>query len=764
MPAQRGKTPSRKTAKTGPVDSSSSPTALPDEAALLAYLADCPAPPDLRGLIKAFDVTADHRRAFRHQLREMADRGLITANKRAITLAGSLPEICVIEVTGIDDHGDGTGQPVGDDLPSLAIRIPLSRKAGKAAAVGQHILARLTKTPAGDFEAQTIRVLDRQPKRIFGILVKAGSGFRLQSADRGKRDSLVIRLGAGDVVADGDLVEAALIEGRGRLGKTARIIKNLGPSAAPGAFSALAIAEFGIRHAFPASVHRDTDGCTVPPLAGRDDLRACPLVTIDGADARDFDDAVYAEPLDDGGWRLLIAIADVAHYVRPGSALDIEAQKRGNSVYFPDRVVPMLPETLSNDLCSLRPAEDRAAMVAEIHITSEGDCLSHQIRRALIRSAARLTYDQVQAVFDGIIDETDCGVPHGTLHALFGAWRSLDQARQAREPLALNLSERRVIMDDSGNPVRIDQRVQSTAQRLIEDFMIAANVAAAETLIKARRPCVFRVHDTPDPKKAANLGKLAESLGGSFTTGQVLRPHHFNRILALAAGSDDELTVNETVLRSQAKAIYSTENIGHFGLSLRQYAHFTSPIRRYADLLVHRSLVDAMTPGATDGLGAMPIGEIDEISRHISETEATAASAERRTIDRFAAALFETRRGEVMDGTVSSVTGFGLFIRLDDGAADGLLPMRALPDDFYDFDEDNQSLDGRHNGWSFKNGARLTVRVVAVTPVAGSIMLEWVSGGLQTTGKRRTRGSKQGRAPSGRSPRRGKAKNDRLRR
>ena len=763
MPAQRGKAPSGKTAKTGLVDSNPA-HAVPDEAALLAYLADCPTPPDLRGLIKAFGITADHRRAFRHQLRDMADRGLITDNKRAITLAGRLPEICVIEVTGIDEHGDGTGQPVGDDLPPVAIHIPLSRKAGKAAAVGQQILARLTTTPAGDYEAQTIRVLDRQHKRIFGILVKAGNGFRLQPADRGKRDSLVIRLNAGDVVADGDLVEAALIDGRGRLGKTARIIKNLGPSAAPGAFSALAIAEFGIRHAFPESVHRDTDGCTVPPLAGRDDLRACPLVTIDGADARDFDDAVYAEPLDGGGWRLLIAIADVAHYVRSSSALDNEAQKRGNSVYFPDRVVPMLPEALSNDLCSLRPQEDRAAMVAEIHITSTGDCLSHQIRRALIRSAARLTYDQVQAVFDGIIDETDCGVPHGTLHALFGAWRSLDQARQAREPLALNLSERRVIIDDSGNPVRIDQRVQSTAQRLIEDFMIAANVAAAETLIKARRPCVFRVHDTPDPKKAASLGKLAESLGGSFTTGQVLRPHHFNRILALAAGSDDELTVNETVLRSQAKAIYSTENIGHFGLSLRHYAHFTSPIRRYADLLVHRSLIDAMTPGASDGLGAMPVGEIDEISKHISETEATAAAAERRTIDRFAAALFETRRGEVMDGTVSSVTGFGLFIRLDDGAADGLLTMRALPDDFYDFDEDNQSLDGRHNGWSFKNGARLTVRVAAVTPVAGSIILEWVSGGLQTTGKRRTRLSKQGRAPSRRSPRRGKAKDHRRRR
>ena len=289
-------------------------------------------------------------------------------------------------------------------------------------------------------------------------------------------------------------------------------------------------------------------------MKGRRDLRDYPLVTIDGADARDFDDAVFAEPTDHGGWRLIVAIADVSHYVRPDSALDLEARKRGNSVYLPDRVVPMLPEAISNDLCSLLPGEDSAAMVAEIHIDKYGKRLSYQIERALIRSHARLTYDQVQAVFDGIMDEADCDVPHGILHALFGAWRALDEDRKIRKPLALNLKERRVVMDNAGNAIAISQRSQTESQRLIEDFMIAANVAAADRLIASRHVCVFRVHETPDPKKAVTLAKLAETLGGSFTTGQVLRPHHFNKILALADNTSDALTINEAVLRCQGKS------------------------------------------------------------------------------------------------------------------------------------------------------------------------------------------------------------------
>ena len=710
-------------------------TLLPDEDTLIDYINSCPTTPSLREIAKVFKISHDQRASLRRMLRNMEDRCPLDDNSPTITAANTLPEVGVLELITFDDNGDGMARLAGsdsDDQPE--IRVTLSRRAGRAPTIGQQVLARLTRVGPALYEAHIIRVLDRQKKRLFGIVVAAKKGFRLQPAERGKRDSLGIQESDNAIVNAGDLVEAELLPSRGYIGKTARILTNLGNVASPGAFSALALAEFGIRHNFSDTATEESEGLKVPPVKGRHDLRDHPLVTIDGVDARDFDDAVFAEPTNYGGWRLLVAIADVAHYVQPNSALDLEARKRGNSVYLPDRVVPMLPETISNDLCSLRPNEDRAAMVAEIHIDKNGKRLSYQIGRALIRSHARLTYDQVQSVFDGTVDEVDCHVPHGVLHALFGAWRALDKDRKTREPLALYLKERRVVMDDSNNAVAISQRSQTEAQRLIEDFMIAANVSAADMLIAHRQTCVFRVHDTPDPKKAATLAKLAKTLGGSFSVGQVLRPHHFNKILALADGTPDTLTVNEAVLRSQAKAVYSIENIGHFGLSLRNYAHFTSPIRRYADLLVHRAIVDAaatIKKNPKDGLDNMPNDQIAEICAHISETETTAAAAERRTIDRFAAALFETKVGSVVEGVIASITGFGAFVRLEDGAADGLMPLRALPDDFYDYDEQEQILVGRHNGWQFTVGTLVRVKVVEVTPVSGGILLEWVEGGLQ---------------------------------
>ncbi len=708
---------------------------IPDEDTLLDYVNSCPAPPSFREIEKAFKITQNQRASLRRLLRDMADRGLLSGNRRAITAPDTLPEVSVLELITFDDNGDGMARLAGsDNINQPQIRVILSRRAGRAPTIGQQILARLARVGPALYEARIIRVLDRQQKRVFGLLAATGKGFRLQPAERGKRDSLGVQASDVDTVSAGDLVEAELLPSRGYIGKTVRILKNFGNASSPGAFSALALAEFGIRHNFPDAAIKESEALNIPKAKGRRDLRDHPLVTIDGADARDFDDAVFAEPTGDGNWRLLIAIADVSHYVQPDSALDLEARKRGNSVYLPDRVVPMLPEAISNDLCSLRPNEDRAAMVAEIHIDEKGKRLSYQIGRALIRSHARLTYDQVQAVFDGTMDEVDCDVPHGILHSLFGAWRALDEDRKTREPLALNLKERRVVMDDSNNAVAISQCSQTESQRLIEDFMIAANVSAADILIKNRQPCVFRVHDTPDPKKAATLSKLAETLGSSFTAGQVLRPHHFNKILALADGTPNALTVNDAVLRSQAKAIYSIENIGHFGLSLRNYAHFTSPIRRYADLLVHRALVDTASPlkkSQKDGLNDMQLDQIAEICSHVSETESTAAAAERRTIDRFAAALFETKVGIVVEGVIASITGFGAFVRLEDGAADGLMPLRALPDDFYDYDEPAQTLEGRHNGWQFNVGTQLRVKVTEVTPISGGILVEWIDGGLQ---------------------------------
>ena len=716
-------------------------TALPSEELVLDYINSCVSPPSVRDIARALKLPQELRAPLRRMIRQMAENGTIARQEgRRVAAPDQLPEVTVLEITGFDDQGDCMAvapSNTKDEAPE--IRVLLSKKAGRAPAIGQSILARLAKTGPNHYEARIIRLLDRQQKRMFGVVTKTSKGFRLAPAERGKRDSITIQSSpdtsknsGGINWQDGDLVEAELMPSRGYMGKTARVIRTLGPADERGAFSALALAEFNIRHSFPDDVIAEADALKAPNAKGREDLRSLSLVTIDGADARDFDDAVYAETLDNGGWRLLIAIADVSHYVRPDSPLDTEARRRGNSVYLPDMVVPMLPEAISNDLCSLRPLEDRAAMVAEVIITAEGNKTEHRIFRALIRSHARLTYDQVQSVYEGTHDEDDIGVGHGVLHNLFAAWRALDIARQEREPLALNMKERRVVMDESGQAVAISQRSQNEAQRLIEDFMITANVVAAEILIAGKRPCVFRVHDQPDPKKADSLYDLAKTVGANFTKGQVLRPHHFNAILRHVRDSDDELMVNEAVLRSQAKAIYSIDNIGHFGLSLRNYAHFTSPIRRYADLLVHRALVDnfATTKAPKDGLNGMAGESIAEICQHISETESNAAGAERRTIDRFAASLFSSRVTDIVDGTIAGITGFGAFVRLEDGTADGFLPLSGLPDDYYNLDAAGQVLTGRHTGWSFTTGTKLKVQILEVTPISGGILLGWEEGGI----------------------------------
>ncbi|MGB1863721.1 MAG: ribonuclease R [Candidatus Puniceispirillum sp.] len=713
-------------------------TGLPKQQAIIDFVNSCATPPNQREIVRAFNIGQEYRAPLRRLLRSLSEQGLLVRREgRRIASPDHLPEVTVLELMSFDDNGDGMARVAGensdDSTEPPEIRVVLSRKAGRAPSVGQTILARLARVGPNLYEARIIKVLERQQKRLFGEVIAAQKGFRLQPAERGKRDAINLQTSSSAPCAPGDLVEAELLPSKGYLTKTARVVRNLGSSAGTGAFSALAIAEFNIRHHFPEAVISEANALKTPPAKGRLDLRDTPLVTIDGADAKDFDDAVFAEPTDTGGWRLLIAIADVSHYVRQDSALDKEARTRGNSVYLPDMVVPMLPEAISNDLCSLRPHEDKAAMVAEIFIDSEGKRTSHSIQRALIKSHARLTYDKVQAVFDGTLDEADADVPHGILHALFGAWHALNIDRTAREPLALDLQERRVEFDDNNVAVGIALRKQTESQRLIEDFMIAANVAAADTLIAARRPCVFRVHDAPDPKKADSLHKLADAIGGKFARGQVLQPHHFNKLLAQVKDTADELMVNEAVLRSQSKAVYDINNIGHFGLSLRNYAHFTSPIRRYADLLVHRALVDHAAKGRkspVDGLLDMPLEIMSEICTHISETEANAANAERRSIDRFAAALFEKRINETMEAVIVAITGFGAFLRLDDGKADGFLPLKNLPDDYYDLDASGQWLEGRHAGWTFGIGTELTVQIAEVNAVSGGILLRWVSGGL----------------------------------
>jgi len=438
-------------------------------------------------------------------------------------------------------------------------------------------------------------------------------------------------------------------------------------------------------------------------------------VTIDGSDARDFDDAVWAEPDPDPanseGWHLVVAIADVAWYVTPGSVLDREAALRGNSVYFPDRVVPMLPEALSNGLCSLKPDEDRACLAAHLWIDAHGRKRHHRFERAIMRSAARLTYEETQAARDA---KQQPPIARERLDALYGAFAALDRGRVARGALALDLAEYRVVLDVAGTPAAVEPRRRLDSHKLIEEFMILANVAAAEELEARRRPCVYRVHDAPDPERVDALRQALADIevpGLSLAKGQVLRPELFNRVLARVTGRPEAPVVNDLVLRAQAQAAYSPANIGHFGLALQRYAHFTSPIRRYADLLVHRALLGEALPP-----------ELDEAAKHISATERQATAAERAALERYRARLLGNRIGEVFAGRVNGVARFGLFVTLADSGADGLLPVTSLPGDFYRFDPRRMRLSGRHSRRSFGLGDALSVRLAEADPLGGRLV------------------------------------------
>jgi ribonuclease R len=549
------------------------------------------------------------------------------------------------------------------------------------------------------------------------VFRRGHEGGTITSADRRDRRDFAVSAREAEGVEDGELVVAEEIGGRRFGAPQARIAERLGSAEAPGAFSLLAIAQFEIPAEFPAAALAEAAEAAAPTLAGRVDLRELGLVTIDGPDARDFDDAVWAEPDPDpdnsGGWHIAVAIADVAWYVRSESALDREAARRGNSVYFPDRVVPMLPEALSNGLCSLVPGEDRACLAAHLWIDAGGRKRGHRFERALMRSSARLTYEAVQAAQDGA---DKAPIPRERLAALYGAFAVLDRARAARGALALDLPEHKVLLDAARKPVAVVEQPRLDSHRLIEEFMILANVAAAEELESRHRACVYRIHDLPDPEKVDALRDFLIELGQpglALAKGERLRPELFNRVLARAAGTPEALLVNDLVLRAQAQAVYRPANIGHFGLALARYAHFTSPIRRYADLLVHRAL-----------LGELPQqpAELEPIAEHISQTERRAAAAERAAFDRYRTVLLGGAVGTVLTGRITGVARFGLFITVAETGADGLIPMSSLPDDFYRHDARRHRLVGRRTRRVFALGDAVTARLDEADPVSGRLV------------------------------------------
>ena len=635
-----------------------------------------------------------------------------------------MPEIGIVEVTGVDLDGEMQGRAIGvaGETPDIVV---IAERGAPALGVGERAVARFSRAEGNTYEARILRAVGGAPDRVIGIYRVGREGGRIEPTDRKVRTEFRVATSDAKGATAGEIVVAELLSQPGMGLPAARIIERIGDSANPRAFSIIAIHSHSIPVPFPKAALDIADAAKPVALGNRADLRSVPLVTIDGADARDFDDAVWAapDPERDSGWHALVAIADVAHYVRAGDALDAAARDRGNSVYFPDRVVPMLPEALSNELCSLKPGVDRACMTVDLWIDADGQLTRHRFRRGLMRSAARLTYEEAQAAVDGRPNDKTAPLLDRVLKPLYGVYRALERARAARGTLDLDIPERRILLDPSGRIARIEPRDRLDSHKLIEELMIAANVAAAETLERLKQPCMYRVHDSPDPERLAALARFLDGIGIHGLTlarGQVVRPQHFNAILRRAKGTPYERLVNALVLRSQAQAEYSPENLGHFGLSLRRYAHFTSPIRRYADLLVHRALISGHHFGR-DGL-PQPAGDFKAIGAHISMTERRAAAAERSAADRYTAAFLAERVGAEFAARINGVTRAGLFITLDETGADGLIPIRTLPGDYYIHDEAHHSLKGRRSGRTYVLGDPVRVRLAEADTVTGSLL------------------------------------------
>ena len=733
--------------------------ALPDRDAILAFLRDHPGKAGKREIARAFGIKAADRIALKRTLREMADEGLIEGRRKTIKRAGHLAPVEELEITGRDPDGDLIAIPTDWDEaahgapPTITIVPSASRRAARApaAGVGDRVMVRIREIPdeAGGFhhEGRVVRVLDRQPRTVLGVFEpQPGGGGIVHSVDKKNRRELLVAPGDSGEATDGDLVAVEVKRGP-RLGPPRAIVRDrVGDMKSEKAVSLIAILAHGIPREFAPEVIAEAEAAGPADLAGRTDLRDMPLITIDPYDAKDHDDAVHAapdaDPENEGGFIITVAIADVASYVTPGSALDRSARDRGNSAYFPDRVVPMLPEALSADLCSLKVGEDRPALVAEIKVNGNGRMLKHRFLRALIRVAANLSYEQAQGAIDGIADEDAAPFAEPVLQPLWDAYRAVAHARDQREPLDLDIPERKLILDQHGHVERVLVPERLDSHRLIEAFMILANVAAAETLEKRRTPLLYRIHDSPSPEKLAALADFLATIDMKLPKSGVLLPRHFNAILRRSAETEHERLVNEVVLRSQAQAEYAAENFGHFGLNLRRYAHFTSPIRRYADLIVHRALIRALKLGE-DGLTDGEIAKLDEIAAHISATERRAMAAERETIDRLTAHFLADRIGARFEGRITGVTRSGLFIRLENTGADGFVPATTIGNDYYRYEETGRRMIGERSSEAFTLGDSVTVKLVEAVPLAGALRFEIVSEGKYV-------GKTQSGRPSGR--------------
>ncbi|MGA9582040.1 MAG: VacB/RNase II family 3'-5' exoribonuclease [Allosphingosinicella sp.] len=724
---------------------------LPSRQQILDFIASSDSPAGKREIARAFGLSGHDKIALKALLHDMADEGLIDSSPgRAFHQAGGVPKVTVLRIVDVDESGTAWAVPERweADLPEPRLRVLERKGRGSALGIGDRLLAR-TEQRGNGYAAHPMKKLAKGSELVLGVVHREGEGFWLRPVEKKERRELPI----SDIgpAQPGDLV---LAEKAGRPPRlTARVSEVLGDPFAPRSFSLIAIHKHGIPHEFPDAVLEEAERVAGQVLGKREDLTQIPIVAIDPADARDHDDAVWAasddDPANQGGWRAIVAIADVSFYVRSGSALDKEARKRGNSVYFPDRVVPMLPETLSADICSLKEGEDRAALVCHLQVSKDGQLKSWRFSRARVRIAANIAYEDAQAAIDALsgqerieVSSPTCSMPgiegdeppvdpalvESTLKPLWACWRALFAAREKRAPLDLDLPERRVELDEKGRITSVAPRERLDAHKLIEDYMIAANVAAAKALEAKKAPVMYRDHEPPGREKLVALKDYLKTFEVEFALGQVIRPATFNHVIDRIGEADFRPQVMEQILRTQTQAYYSPDNKGHFGLALGSYAHFTSPIRRYADLIVHRSLVRAYGLGE-GGLTDQEAEAMEVTGELISQLERRAMEAERDTLDRYVAAYLSERVGDLVDCRITGVQPFGFFATVEGLGGDGLVPVSTLGSDYYRYEESSQSLVGDDSGERFSPGQRLKLRLVEANPVSGGLRFELAEGG-----------------------------------
>ena len=730
---------------------------LPTKPEILRWITENPTLAAKREIAKAFGIKGAARIDLKRILKELEDEGHLEKRKKTFRDPDRLPPVSVIQIGEATRDGDLTARPMEWSGEGEAPRIIVIPKAGDPAmGAGDRILARLTELrgEAFQYEARLIRRIGTNPTRILGVFRQGSEGGRVVPIDKGNATEWQVPEGLTGGAKDGELIEAEQAGPKARMGlPRARIVARLGDPTAPKAVSLIAIHQHGIPDAFPDEVITQADSMTPAGVEGRVDMRDMPLVTIDPSDARDHDDACYAhaddDPANPGGHIIWVAIADVAHYVRPRSPLDREARHRGNSSYFPDRVVPMLPDRLSGDLCSLHEGVPRACLAVRMQITADGQKISHSFQRGLMRSIASLNYQEVQEAQDGRPNAKCAPLMTEVIAPLYAAYDSMVRARAARQPLELDLPERKVVLSDEGKVLSVNFAERLDAHRLIEEFMVLANVAAAETLVAKKSPLLFRVHEEPAPEKLDALRETAKASGFVLGKGQVLKTAHLNRLLEQAAGTDQAELINLSTLRSMTQAYYSPVDFGHFGLALLSYAHFTSPIRRYSDLIVHRGLISSHGWG-DDGLSAFDIENLAQTATQISDTERRSMVAERDTNDRYLAAYLSDRIGSEFGGRISGIAKFGVFVKMDETGADGMIPIRSLGNEYFHFDRDAGTLMGADTGTVIGIGARVTVKLTEAAPISGGIGLEL----LTIEGKDMPRGGSGSHRGRGRPPKR----------